>query len=47
MSKERVAFECLNHRDHAIMAADSQVIALGNIVGQDDSRVLADSRKDR
>jgi hypothetical protein len=35
MGEERVAFEGLDYRDDAIMATDSQVIALGNVVGHD------------
>jgi hypothetical protein len=33
VSKEWVAFEGFNNRDHSIMATDSQVIALSDIVG--------------
>ena len=46
MGKERMAFEGLYYRDDSIMATDSQVIALGNIVGEDDPRALADARED-
>jgi hypothetical protein len=46
MGKERIAFEGFNDCDHAIMAADAQVISLGDIVGQDDTGVLADSGED-
>ena len=43
VGKERVALKRFNDGDHAIMAADPQVIALGDIVGQDYSRRLANS----
>jgi hypothetical protein len=33
MGEERVAFERFHYRDHAIVATDPQVIALGDIVG--------------
>jgi hypothetical protein len=46
MCEERVTFEGLYDRYDPIVAADSQVIALGDIVSQDDSRGLADSRED-
>jgi hypothetical protein len=45
MGEERVAFEGLNDRHYPIVASNAQVIALGNIVGQHDSRGLADSRE--
>jgi hypothetical protein len=41
-----VTFEFFNDGDNPIMAAHPQIIALGNIVGQDDPRTLADSRED-
>jgi hypothetical protein len=37
MGKERVAFEGLHDGDDSVMAANAQVIALGDIVGQDNS----------
>jgi hypothetical protein len=43
MGKERMAFQGFNDGNDAIMASDSQVIALGDIVGQDYSRTLANS----
>jgi hypothetical protein len=43
MGKERMAFEGFNDCDHAIVAADAQVVSLGDVVGQDDARSLADS----
>jgi hypothetical protein len=46
MGKERVTFEGFDDRYDSIMATNPQVIALGNIVGQDNPRVLADSRED-
>jgi hypothetical protein len=33
MGKERVAFEGFDNGDDSVMAADAQVIALGDIVG--------------
>jgi hypothetical protein len=37
MGEERMAFERFDHGDHAIVAANSQIIALGHIVGHDNS----------
>jgi hypothetical protein len=37
VGKERVALERFDHGDDAIVASDPQVIALGDIVGQNDS----------
>jgi hypothetical protein len=34
MGKEWVALERFHHCDHAIVAANAQVIALGNVVGE-------------
>ncbi len=45
VGKEWVAFEGFDNGDHPIVSADSQVIALGNIVGHDDARALANSGK--
>ena len=47
VGKEWVAFEGFDNGDHTIMAADSQVIALGNIVGHDYSGALANSGENR
>jgi hypothetical protein len=44
MGEERVAFEGLNHCHNSVMATDPQIIALGHIVGHDNSRSLTDSR---
>ena len=38
VGKERVSFEGLNDCDDAIVAANPQVVALGDIVGQDNAR---------
>jgi hypothetical protein len=38
-----VSFEGFDNGDHTIVAANSQVIALGNIVSHDDARALANS----
>ena len=46
MGEERVTFEGFHHGDHTIVATNSQVIALGDIVGHDNARALADSRED-
>ena len=46
VGKEWVAFEGFDNSDHPIVSADSQVIALGNIVGHDDARALANSGED-
>jgi len=46
VGKERMTFEGFDDSDDTVMAANSQVIALGNIVGHDDSRTLANSGKD-
>jgi hypothetical protein len=46
MGEERVAFELFHHCNNAIVAADSQVIPLGDIVGENNARTLADARKD-
>ena len=43
MGKEWVALEGFDNSDHAIVATDSQVIALGNVMSEDNSRALADS----
>jgi hypothetical protein len=45
MGEEWVTFQGFDHGNDAIVTANSQVIALGNIVGQDDSGRLANSRK--
>jgi hypothetical protein len=40
-----MAFERLNHCNHTIMTAHPQVIPLGDVMGKDYSRALADSRE--
>ena len=45
MGKERMALEGFNDGDDSIMATDAQVVSLGNVVGQDNPRALADSRE--
>ncbi len=42
MGEQRVTLQLLHHRDHAVVAADPQVVPLGHIVGEDHPRVLAD-----
>jgi hypothetical protein len=46
MGKERMALERFNDGDDAVMATDAKVVSLGNIVGQDNARALADPRQD-
>ena len=46
MRKERMTLEGLDDSDDAIMASDSKVVPLGDIVGEDHSRPLADPGKD-
>jgi hypothetical protein len=43
VGEERVALERFDHSDDAVMATDPQVVALGDVVGEDDSRSLTDS----
>ena len=45
MGEERVSLERFHHGDDAIVATDPQVVALGDVVGEHDSRSLADSRE--
>ena len=40
--EQRVALELLDHRDHAVVPADPQVVALGHVVGEHDLGVGAD-----
>jgi hypothetical protein len=40
-----MAFELFDDGNNTVMAANAQVIALGDIVGENNSRPLADSRK--
>ena len=46
MCKERVPFQRFNNGDDAIMATDTEVVALGDVMGQDNSGALANSRED-
>jgi hypothetical protein len=46
MGEEWMALQGFNDRDNSVMATDPQVVALGNIVGQDDSGGGSDSGKD-
>jgi hypothetical protein len=46
VSKEWMALERFDHGDDAIVATDPKVVSLGDIVGKDDSRALADARQD-
>jgi hypothetical protein len=45
VGEERVALERLDHGDDAIVATNPQVVALGDVVGENDSRSLTDSRE--
>ena len=47
VGEQRVALELLDHRDHAVVAADPQVVALGDVVGEHDLGVGADPRQHR
>jgi hypothetical protein len=47
VGKERVALERLNHGNHTIMAANPKVVPLGDVMGEDDPRALANSREHR
>jgi hypothetical protein len=42
-----MALQSFNDGDHTIMSTNPKVVPLGNIVGQDDSGGLADSRQHR
>jgi hypothetical protein len=46
VGEELMSLQGFNNGDHTIMATDPKVVSLGNIVGQDDPRCLAYSRKD-
>src|SRR6478672_4856009 len=41
VGEQRVPLERLDHRGDAVVAADPQVVALGDVVGEDDTGVLA------
>jgi hypothetical protein len=45
VGKKRLALQGFNNRGNAIVAANPEIIALGNIVGKHNPGVLADSRK--
>jgi hypothetical protein len=47
VGKERMALKRLNHCNHTIMAANSKVVPLGDIMGEDDPRALANTREHR
>ena len=38
MGKERMTLQGFDHGDNSIMAADPEVVSLGNIMGQNDPR---------
>jgi hypothetical protein len=46
MGEERMALERFDNGDYAIMAPYPQIISLGDIVSENHSRILADTRKD-
>ena len=39
MREQRVALELLDHRDHTVVTAHSKVVALRDVMRQDDPRV--------
>jgi hypothetical protein len=43
MSEEWMALQGFDDGHNSVMATDSQVVALGDVVGKDDSGALADS----
>ena len=43
MGEEGMTFERLNDRCDSIVATNPQVIPLGDVVGEDNARALADS----
>ena len=45
VGEQRVALELLDHRDDAVVPADPQVVALGDVVGEHDPGVLPDPRQ--
>ncbi len=47
MGEERVALQSFDHGDNSIMATDPEVVSLGNIVGQDNSRGGSNSGEHR
>ena len=44
MGKKWMALERLNDGDHAVVATDSKVVALGDVMGKDNPRTLANTR---
>jgi hypothetical protein len=45
MGKERMALERFNDGNNSIVAPHSQIIALGNVMGEDNPRPLPNSRE--
>ena len=45
MGEELVALELLDDRSDAVVATDSQVVALGDVVGECDARTRAEARE--
>jgi hypothetical protein len=45
MGEKRMALEGFDDGHDPVMAADSQVVALGNVMGKDYPRALTDSRE--
>jgi hypothetical protein len=43
MGEEWMTLQGFNHSDHTIMATDPQIISLGDVMGQDDSRCCSNS----
>ena len=46
MGEERMALEGLDHCHNAIVATNPEVVALGDVMGEDDSGALANSGED-
>ena len=45
MSEEGMSLQGFDDRCDSIVATDAQVVALGDVVGQNDARALANSRE--
>ena len=46
VGEQRMALERLDHRGDAVVPPDPQVVALRDVVGEDDAGVLPDPRQD-
>jgi hypothetical protein len=45
VGEERMPFKSFNNSHNSVVATDSKVVALADIVGKDDPRSLADARE--